>query len=163
MNQDPLAQLRDIHLPNPISIWPPAIGWWILLAVIIFLAIAIGWGIKRHLANKKHQAMINNALDKVLTDYKLEGNFQAYLQALSELLKRAAINLRGDKHVAAYSGGKWQQYIYQYTSEDQKDLCTYFGDELYQRKGSGDVPALQQFAKDWINTKEKTKVNNAQF
>jgi hypothetical protein len=35
-NPDPLlAQLRDIHTPEPISWWPLAPGWWILLALII--------------------------------------------------------------------------------------------------------------------------------
>jgi hypothetical protein len=161
MNQDPLTQLRDIHLPDPISIWPPAIGWWLLMAIIIVLAIAIRWAIKRHLVYKKRQLMINHELANVLADYKRKGNFQVYIQALSELLKRAAISLRNDSHVAAYSGEQWQQYIKQYTSVDQKDLCQYFGNNVYQRKGSGDVPALQKFARDWINAKEKTEVKDA--
>jgi hypothetical protein len=161
MNQDPLAQLRDVHLPDSISMWPLAMGWWILLALIILLLGLIGWGIKRHLANKKRQVIIQHELDKLLADYKQLGDFQHYLQSLSELLKRAAISLRGDKHGAAYTGSRWQQYIYQFASQDQKDLCNYFGDSLYQRKGSGDVPALQKFAKDWITTKEKAEVSNA--
>ncbi|MFT6311212.1 MAG: hypothetical protein ACJAQS_001583 [Porticoccus sp.] len=161
MNQDPLAQLRDIHLPDSLSMWPMAMGWWILLALIILLLALIGWGIRRHLANKKRQAMIQRELNKLLSDYKIQGDFQHYLQSLSELLKRAAISLRGDNHVAAYAGNTWQQYVYQYARQDQKYLCNYFGDELYQRKGSGDVPALQQFAKDWITAKEKTEVSDA--
>jgi hypothetical protein len=161
MNQDPLTQLRDIHLPDPISIWPPAIGWWLLMAIIIVLAIAIRWAIKRHLVYKKRQLMINHELANVLADYKRQGNFQVYIQALSELLKRVAISLRNDSHVAAYSGEQWQQYIKQYTSVDQKDLCQYFGNNVYQRKGSGDVPALQKFARDWINAKEKAEVKDA--
>ena len=38
---DPLAQLRDIHLPGPVESWPPAIGWWILLAIILLLVLAV--------------------------------------------------------------------------------------------------------------------------
>jgi len=37
--QNPLAQLRDIHLPDPVSWWPPAFGWW-LVAVTLVLAVA---------------------------------------------------------------------------------------------------------------------------
>ncbi len=39
MEADPLAQLRDIHLPLDPSWWPPAPGWWLL----IFGAIALAW------------------------------------------------------------------------------------------------------------------------
>jgi len=50
--QDPLAQLRDIHLPEPISWWPPAPGWW-LLSVIVFavLFFCVRWLIKRRANN----------------------------------------------------------------------------------------------------------------
>ncbi|WP_448563901.1 DUF4381 domain-containing protein [Thalassotalea ganghwensis] len=34
---DPLAQLKDIHLPDPIHNYPIAIGWWLLLVVVIVL------------------------------------------------------------------------------------------------------------------------------
>ena len=37
---DPLAQLRDIHLPADISNWPMAPGWWLLVFATISL---LGW------------------------------------------------------------------------------------------------------------------------
>ena len=39
MQIDPLAQLRDIHLPPPISWWPLAPGWWILIFAGTFASI----------------------------------------------------------------------------------------------------------------------------
>ena len=33
MENDPLAQLRDIHLPEPILWWPLAPGWWVLIVL----------------------------------------------------------------------------------------------------------------------------------
>lgn len=36
--QDPLAQLRDIHLPEPVAWWPLAFGWWVLIGL---LAVAL--------------------------------------------------------------------------------------------------------------------------
>lgn len=44
MDADPLAQLRDIHLPADISWWPLAPGWWVL---IIALGLLIGWAITK--------------------------------------------------------------------------------------------------------------------
>ena len=35
---DPLAELRDIHLPGPIEVWPPALGWW-LVAILLSCAL----------------------------------------------------------------------------------------------------------------------------
>ena len=43
--------LRDIHMPNLISWWPLASGWWVLLGVVVAtvtIAGAIGWWRKRH-------------------------------------------------------------------------------------------------------------------
>ena len=37
MQSDPLQQLKPLHLPPDPSWWPPAIGWWVLLLVLVIL------------------------------------------------------------------------------------------------------------------------------
>src|SRR5690606_21829206 len=36
--EDPLSQLADIHLPDAVTIWPPAPGWWVLAALVLVAA-----------------------------------------------------------------------------------------------------------------------------
>ena len=44
MMGDPLAALRPLHAPPPISWWPPAPGWWFLLLIAVVVAgVALWW------------------------------------------------------------------------------------------------------------------------
>ena len=40
-------QLRDIHLPDAVSWWPPAPGWWLLLGglllALLFIRVIRPW------------------------------------------------------------------------------------------------------------------------
>ena len=53
-SEELLAQLADIHLPEPVSYWPPAIGWWILAAIFLVLLVILF----RTLAGKQRQKKI---------------------------------------------------------------------------------------------------------
>ncbi|OKY24623.1 MULTISPECIES: DUF4381 domain-containing protein [Thalassotalea] len=56
---DPLAQLKDIHLPEQVHQWPVAMGWWLLLTALVILLIIVMIKIvqKRKLLADKKQAM----------------------------------------------------------------------------------------------------------
>ncbi|MFB0988929.1 MAG: DUF4381 domain-containing protein, partial [Gammaproteobacteria bacterium] len=53
-SEELLAQLADIHLPEPVSYWPPAIGWWILAAIVLFMLVILF----RKLTSRAHQQKI---------------------------------------------------------------------------------------------------------
>lgn len=50
----------DIHLPGPVSAWPPAPGWWLLLVVImlaVFAAVII-WRQRQQNQQRRHECLL---------------------------------------------------------------------------------------------------------
>ena len=54
MENNSLADLKDIHLPAPVSIFPLAPGWYIVLAVmLVIIILLILWQLRR--ASKQYK------------------------------------------------------------------------------------------------------------
>lgn len=101
-------ELRDIHLPSPISWWPPAPGWWITIAigtVILIFAFVIIRKIFRPTLHK--QALI--LLRSIESNYAATDNHIACLTALSVLLRRVAISK--NPLDAGLTGERWLQHL----------------------------------------------------
>jgi len=82
---DPLAELRGIHLPEAVSWWPLAPGWWLLCAILlisIFSLIRIGI---TYYFNRSYR---RQALEKL--KQLPDSNQQQRLVALFHLLKQVA-------------------------------------------------------------------------
>ena len=109
--QDPLAQLKDIHLPQAIGWWPPAIGWWlvalILLAVIIFAAIWV-WKRYQSQAYRRHAEL---QLAQIRERFQQQQDRCQLLSELSVLLKRTCITRYGRDRVAGLVGKEWLQFL----------------------------------------------------
>ena len=65
MEQDPLSQLRDIHIPPPEGFWPPAPGWWFVLLLVIGLAIAITVWLRRRRQKNAWYRIARRRLDRL--------------------------------------------------------------------------------------------------
>lgn len=86
--QDPLAQLRDIHLPEPISWWPLAPGWWLLTVLVLgVLVFSARWLIKRRANNcyRKEALKYLTQIPATASNDKL-----TQCQEILSLLRRAA-------------------------------------------------------------------------
>jgi len=94
------AQLRDIHLPNPVGWWPPAPGWWLLGTLLLLtLVLAGGYAIARWRRGRtKRQAL--TALASA-----------ADLQTINALLKRAALAYFDRSRVASLHGPGWFRFL----------------------------------------------------
>ena len=109
MPVEPLP-LRDIHLPEPVSWWPPAPGWWLLL---IFSAVIIA-GIVLFKQIRKRRLLKRTALaelDIIRRQYHESHDRVQLVKALSALMRRASISFYQRKNSASLTGAVWLQHL----------------------------------------------------
>lgn len=108
--------LQPIILPEPISGWPPAPGWWLLAVLLIVLLITIYMLIRN--SKPKQQAtssdpLRESALEQLYTLAKPYNGEQAgpWLQQLNQLLKRIC-TIRYPEHTShTLSGREWLAFL----------------------------------------------------
>jgi hypothetical protein len=103
--------LRDIHLPGPIGWWPPALGWW-LLAALMLVAVAL-YAVHYYRARHKRAAL--KAMTRVRAALEQGAEPVACLQFLSTILRRFAMTsfarAGGEPDVAGLIGERWLRYL----------------------------------------------------
>ena len=149
---DPLAQLRDIHLPGAIEAWPPAPGW-IALAVLAILAVlgVCYWCFRRWRRNQYRRDGLKQ-LDQLLAQYEQALDAQTYLANYASLLKRIALTRYPRAQVASLTGEAWVAFL-DHTGSTQ-EFSMGAGQALvqasYERDPDIQVPALHELARSWI-------------
>ena len=151
MNQMPMPQdlpLRDIHAPPVPDLWPPAPGWWVLLAVfLVALGFAVWW-LFRHLGAARRRRQILGELQNL----KARSKGADLVAEVSALLKRVALARYPRTDVASLTGQGWLDFL------DRNGGAGRFaagpGQVLaegpYALAPSFDAEALLALAADWI-------------
>lgn len=100
--------LRDIHLPADVGWWPPAIGWWILAALVV---AAAGFAAYRYLATYRERAAAN-AIRRVVARLDAGEAPDACMQQISAVLRRFVMSVNGpNASVAGLTGRAWLEYL----------------------------------------------------
>lgn len=105
---DTQLPLRDIHLPEPIGWWPPALGWWLLLILIPTLIIASWWLYKR-ITRRTAVKTARKLLRQIRRDTQSDDIDK--LRQLSALLRRVAISVAPRRDCAGLTGEDWLRYL----------------------------------------------------
>ena len=103
-------ELRDIHLPDAISWWPLAPGWWILLGGILFVAISL-YLFKRYQKKQALKKQVLAEFESICAQYNKEDNSTMLVQSLSILLRRACISFYPRSEAASLTGQSWLQFL----------------------------------------------------
>ncbi|MGB5456092.1 MAG: DUF4381 domain-containing protein [Gammaproteobacteria bacterium] len=109
MPAEPLP-LRDIHLPEPVSWWPPAPGWWLLLisAVVIIMSVFL---LKRIRRRGRLKRTVRNQLGLLREHYHQHHDRVQLVKALSTLMRRASISFYPREDSASLTGERWLQHL----------------------------------------------------
>jgi Domain of unknown function (DUF4381) len=108
-----LEQLHDIEGLDSISIWPLAMGWWVLIGVGIVLLVLFGWLLARKLAFIR--SWKNDTFRKlaVLENNLSEATSAKTLVLLSEYLRRICLKQFSRKECAGLTGTAWLKWLSQ--------------------------------------------------
>jgi hypothetical protein len=105
-----VLELKDIHLPAPISWWPLAPGWWILLASVLLLAIIVFF-VKKIRQSKQLNREVETEIKGIKKKFNKTKNKHELAQSLSVLLRRSSISFYSENEVAGLTGDKWLAFL----------------------------------------------------
>ena len=104
-----LAGLRDIQLPPPVGIFPPAPAWWALAAAVaLAIATGVAW-LRRRRRSPRRLALAE--LAAIERRWRERGDRVELAAALSTLLRRAALARFDLERVAALHGDAWLEFL----------------------------------------------------
>lgn len=106
-----LTQLRDIYLPQPVSWWPPAPGWYfVALIAMLLITVIASYGYQYYANGRaKRQALL--LLDAYNQQYLQDNNSQLISAKISELLRRVALVYFPREQVASLQGEAWLAFL----------------------------------------------------
>ena len=103
--------LRDLHLPDVISWWPLAPGWWVVIALAL---IGLGFLLRAWLRTRARGAARRYALlqlSEIEQQYDEQRNLVAFGASLSELLRRTMLAYTPRENVAGLTGEEWLRWL----------------------------------------------------
>ncbi len=144
-------QLRDIHLPDPISWWPPAPGWWLLLLLLASLGLFIWWHWRRHQRGRMLRSALAE-LQKIQQHYQQSGDARILAQQLSILLRRISVSLYPRNEVAGIIGEDWLIWLDEALGKDefQHGVGRALIEAPYTRQMNFDATALIRLCERWL-------------
>lgn len=143
--------LRDIHLPDGVSWWPIAPGWWLILVLVIMIAMII-WAIRMNKARQLLRKQALSELQQIELAFSQHQNNQQLASDCSALLRRVCISRFARPDVAGLTGEAWLQFL------NQHNKAALFKDEIaiallhapYQKEFDFYSQALLSTCRAWL-------------
>jgi len=148
--KDPLAALKDIHLPPPVSWWPPAPGWWLLAFLFLAGFVAAGYFLWRFYHSRAYRRAALRELQ--ILRQAMGTDERKRLEQLAALVRRVAIEGCGREQVVGLSGRPWLGFLDRTgaTTEFSRGPGRALGEDLYRPGAAADLEKLMPLVETWI-------------
>lgn len=158
IQQQLAEQLKGIALPEPVSWWPFAIGWWLVLAISLLLLTTITIKLFKQYKQNKYRKIAVLELQTLFNGWQEDANTTSYLHSTNALLKRVVREVEQNKqtqHLHKH-GREWGSLLQRYSKQPLSDVTL---DALttacYKRKPDVDIPQLHKQITTWIKTHQR--------
>ncbi len=144
-------ELRDIHLPADPSWWPPAPGWWMLVAIIIGVLIWLFLWLRKRNRRRQWRRQIMAEFDHIAANDTLRNDPPRLVGELSQLLRRSGRLL--DAAAPTLRGSAWLAFLDAQLGGDEfsRGPGRILLDGPYQRQTDVDVDALLALVRRWMS------------
>ena len=145
-----LEQLRPNHLPEPVGLWPPAIGWWLLAAVVLIALGSLALYVYRRWKNNRYRTRALQLARAALNHYQQHQNPRQLAHECNELLKRVALHTFPKERVAGLSGVAWSEFLA--TTGDLPQFIGHraFTNDRYNPNATLNVDDIYELTRRWI-------------
>lgn len=150
-----LADLRDIHLPTPISAWPPGPGYYALMALsVMLLLLFLKHQHHRRSTAPKREALLE--LTRLETAYQDHMKTQIVAAEITHLLKRVALVYHPRLDVASLHGESWLIFLNQTSKNlDFDPVRTSLIETPFNPQTQADLTPLFAVVRLWIKQRSK--------
>lgn len=161
---DALAQLRDLHLPEPPGLWPPAPGWWIAALLVAAAFAYLATRLYRARGRGRPLRLAVSALDQLLVAAHERGlPARDFADSVNDLLKRALIHGAGRQDAAPLTGATWLAYLDGIVTRDafSNGPGAALGNSRFTPDFDSDPVALHSAARDVLRVLQKSARTSA--
>ncbi len=150
MPVDPLAELRDILLPVAPGWWPPAPGWWVLAVSAIAALVFGAWLLRVWMRRRRPRRAALRELTRMAET--LQGGGGLDYQAVSVLVRRAALASYPRREVAGLAGNAWLAFLDRTgaTQEFSRGLGRVLAEAPYARAAPAEHRAVIELVRQWL-------------
>ena len=152
--QDPLANLHPLREPALIGWWPPAPGWWILLALVLLAIAVLGFFAYRHYRANAYRRQACVQLQLLHNKWLSDQDNQDYCVATNALLKSVALRAFPRQDVASRSGENWLNFLNDALASGNASSIPFdqsFADAAYRQDASGISPQeIHRSSMAWV-------------